>query len=289
MAGPRKDRPEEDDSDDLTPPPQAAPSSSPLGSIAWAIAAVLLAMILVGGVVAYKVVTLPHEIAKETKDLSTAVADRLEGMAGKVFDKIGGGLRPLVTIRSSVTSQFTRIDSTPKLVVLTDTLSVEVVRSSEKSVLWGQLNLGKTEVRLRAPDNKVQFYIPLTALKAEDFSYDAARSKIVIRVPEPVLDRDVVDVQSDPAKIEVETKVGWARLSAYSGKSMEAEARQSLRDEVLKSADTQAWHETARMNADKHLRTLFSDLLDSVRPDVRVEFQFVPTPTSAATPTKTGG
>jgi hypothetical protein len=291
MADPREDRPDADDSDDLTPPPRPAPDGGPVGSIAWAIAAVLIAIVLVGGIVAYKVSTLPHQIVTDAKDAGSAAVDRIEGLAAKVFEKIGGGLRPVDTVRTSISSQFTRIDKTPKLIVLTDTITVEVTRSNERRILWGKLNLGTTETRLRAPDNKVQFFVPLVALNADDFTYDAARKRIVIRVPAPMLDREIVEVQSDPSKLEVETKAGWARLKALSGKAMEAEAKKDLRDVVLESADNLEMHKKARASAEEHLRSFFSDLAGAVQEGVRIEFEFVPAapaPTPS-TPTKTGG
>jgi len=262
------------------PPAAGAGLAARLGAhtIIWAVAAVLVTLIVVGGIVAYSIITTPHRLATDTERIGGKIADHLEGLAGKVYDRLKDGLRPLVTVRTSVTSQFTRIDSTPKLVVMTDTIAVDITRTSEKRAIWGLLNLGTTEVRLKAPGNKVQFYIPIGQLEAEDFSFDRARRRIVIRVPAPILDRDIVEVQSDPAKIEVETHVGWARLSAYSGKALEAKAREGLRDEVLRTADSQAMHEIARTKAEKTLRTFFGDLESSFLDGVGIEFQFKPAP-----------
>jgi hypothetical protein len=233
----------------------------------WVVAAVLIALILVGAYTIRQALRMPE------RTVNTA-ADRLEGMAGKVFEKLREGLRPNVTVRSTVRSQFAKLDATPKLVVLTDTIDVEVAKSSEKRVLWGLLNLGTTAVRLKAPGNKVQFYIPLGEIRADDFVYQPAAKKVVVRLPAPVLDRQVVDVQSDPLKIEVETKVGWARLSAYSGKTLEAKAREALRQEVLSTADTPPMHDLARLHAEKTLRAFFAELEAALEDGVRLEFEF---------------
>jgi len=250
-------------------PPAEAGRPAPRGPSAWpwAVAAVLIALILVG---AY---TLRQALRTPERTVNTA-ADRLEGMAGKVFEKLREGLRPNVTVRSTVRSQFAKLDATPKLVVLTDTIDVEVAKSSEKRVLWGLLNLGTTEVRLRAPGNKVQFYIPLGEIRADDFVYQPAARKVVVRLPAPVLDRQVVDVQSDPLKIDVETKVGWARLSAHSGKTLETKAREALRQEVLSTADTPPMHDVAHLHAEKTLRAFFAELQAALEDGVRLEFEF---------------
>jgi len=241
----------------------------------WAVAIALVALILVGGYVAREALRTPE------RTVNTA-ADRLEGMAGRVFDKLRAGLRPNVTLRTTINSQFAKIDATPKLVVLTDTLNVEVARSSEKRVLWGLLNLGTTEVRLTAPGNKVQFYVPLRDLTAQDFTYQRAAKRVIVRVPAPMLDRDIVEVQSDPSKIEVQTKVGWARLSAFSGKALEAKAREALRQEVLMSADIPAMHDMARMQAEKTLAAFFRELAGSLQEGVGLEFEFRPAPKEEA-------
>ena len=235
----------------------------------WAVDALFLVLIFAGAYVAHEAVRAPERTVN-------AAADRLEGMAGKVFEKLREGLRPNVTLRTIINSQFAKLDATPKLVVLTDTIDVEVAKSSEKRVLWGLLNLGTTEVRLKAPGNKVQFYIPVREIKAEDFSYRPAAKKVVVRVPGPVLDRQVVDVQSDPSKIEVETRVGWARLSAFSGKRLEAKAREALRQEVLASADTPPMHDLARLHAEKTLKAFFAELEGALGDGVRLEFEFRP-------------
>jgi hypothetical protein len=258
-------------SQDTSPEP-GRKTARPSGAWRWAaalmaVALVVLALIAAGAYVAREALRTPERTVDKA-------ADRLEGMAGKVFDKIRDGLRPSVTVRTSVGSQVARLNATPKLVVLTETVDVEVAKSSEKRVLWGLLNLGTTEVRLKAPGNKVQFFIPLKEIKEEDFVYQPATKKVLVRVPAPVLDRQVVDVQSDPAEIEVETKVGWARLSAFSGRSLERQAKEALRQEVLSAADTPPMHDLARVQAEKTLRAFFGELEAGLRAGVRLEFEF---------------
>lgn len=238
----------------------------------WVVGLALVAAVVVVAIMAAQRVA--REAVKAPQKTVNTVADRLEGMAGKVWDRIHAGLKPMTTVRGSVSGQFARLDATPKLVVLTETLDIEVVRGSEKALLWGYLNLGTTEVRIKAPGNKVQFYVPLAGLAAEDFCYDAARRKLVVCVPAPVLDADIVEVQSDPGRIDVETKVGWARLSAFSGKALERRAREALRQEVLKAADTPAVRDLARAKAEAALQAFFGDLTSALADGVTLEFEF---------------
>jgi hypothetical protein len=267
--------PSDKDARGASPPPAPAPPA-PKGSSAWAwpLALVLVTLIGVGGLLIYKAVNAPTEMIERSGRIVGKTIDETRQIVGQVYEKIREGLRPNVNYRTLIISQFSQLSARPKLVVLTETLSVEVVKRSEKSVLWGLLNLGDTVVRLKAYGNKVQFYIPISEIRPEDFSYDPAAKKLVVRVPAPVLDRDVVEVQSDPSKIEVETKVGWARLSRYSGKSLETRAREALREEVLGAADSPPIREMATLEARKALTALFHDLAGSLQDGVTLVFEF---------------
>jgi hypothetical protein len=288
-------------------PDAATPAARDHKTIIWAATTVLVAVIMVGGMLLLQrgcqtgnqTVYVPRQPQmeapnKDARSIPEKIADRIEGMAAKekkyiddkiahaeklagaVYDKLKGAVKPVETARAGVTSQFARVSSSPQLVVMKDAVDVDITRSNERLILWGRLNLGKTEVELKARGNKVQFYVPMSQLKADDFSYDPDARRVVVRVPEPVLDRELVEVQSNPADIEVRRDAGWARLSALSGKALEREAREALRDEVLTAADTPERRAAARTEAAKALRPFFSDLANSLQEGVQLDFEFVP-------------
>jgi len=241
---------------------------------AWPVALVIVSLIVAVALLVHHALNAPKEFVEASGQIVGKTLDETRQIVGRVYEKIRDGLRPNVHYSTLIVNQFTEFSARPKLVVLTATTSVEVVKRSEKSALWGLLDLGDTVVRLKADGNKVQFYVPVGEIKPEDFSYDPARRQVVVRVPAPVLDPDIVEVQSDPAKIQVQTKVGWARLESYSGKYLEAKAREALRREVLASADTQPMRDMARMQAEKSLRGLFHGLAGALQPGVTLVFEF---------------
>ena len=166
-----------------------------------------------------------------------------------------------------------------KLVVLTAIIDAHVTSKLEKRILWGKINLGDTVVSLWVPDNRVQYYIPLKDISEASFTYDRAARKVVVKVPSPVLDDGLVEVQADPDKIEVWRKVGWARLSSYSGDYLEKEARKELRPMVVEEArNCELAYRAARLQAEKILRTLFENQAKALnlKDYVSLEVEFEP-------------
>jgi hypothetical protein len=98
---------------------------------------------------------------------------------------------------------------------MTSTVDAEVEKTSEKRILWDLLELGDTTVRIRVRDNKVQYYIPLEGFGESNVAFDPEARCLAFTLPEPVLDTEVVEVQSNPDLIDVQTEVGWGRLSMF--------------------------------------------------------------------------
>ena len=83
----------------------------------------------------------------------------------------------------------------------------------------------------------------------------------------------------DPDKIEVWRKVGWARLSSYSGDYLEKEARKELRPMVVEEArNCELAYRAARLQAEKILRTLFESQAraQGLKDYVSLEVEFEP-------------
>ena len=179
-----------------------------------------------------------------------------------------GAFKRNVSISTVLTGSIRELRRTAKLVVCTATVDAEVMKSSSKTAtIWGKtFDLGTTEVRLVARENKLQFYVPLARLDEGEaracFSYDHNSQTLIAALPAPRVDEEVVEVQSDPAKIEYWTKVGWARLDRRSGKFLREEARKDLRpavinqgkQEILTDAVKQKSQEVVAAILEKHLR-----------------------------------
>ncbi|GMV90801.1 MAG: hypothetical protein AMXMBFR82_05790 [Candidatus Hydrogenedentota bacterium] len=246
----------------------------------WAIAAVLITAIVVVGFLVYSVTyRLPREAATVAVDTVEKTVNRMSELP----TGIAAAFKPNVNVNTTIHRAVDDLKQEAKLVVMTAGVDVEVQKTSEKAILWDYLQLGDTSVRLRAQDNKVQYYIPVAELSRDNFEYDAEAGAVCLHLPEPVLDTDFVDVQSNPDLYQVQTEVGWGRLEMYSGRYLEDEARRTLRGTVLEEGDSELLRERARKEAEQVVTAMLSNLVSGLREDVafRVEFDVAPSETTS--------
>jgi len=190
------------------------------------------------------------------------------------------GINPTVTISTTLTE----VKTTPKLVVSTATVSVNVTVRNQWS--WLGIELPGTVIHLSAPDNKVQYYIPMGELSKQDFRYERDRETFVVTLPE--VRPDAATVGMDPKKWEVLSKGTWitvTRIVDDAVAELMKSARTAVRPAALKQARVKFRMEDATREADAVLRRLFSPLTNTLRPGVRLEFEFGP---GDATPAKGG-
>lgn len=204
-------------------------------SIAWAVAVVAVVLILTAGYVISRMVSASSEV---------------QNTLGNVF-------RPNVKIERVVSNTIGELKKESKLVVMTAEITVFEKRSSTKRILWDYLDLGTTVVEVRVRGNKAQYVIPTEAITKDAFRWDAERGEMVIEVPEPVVDEEIVEIQSDPSKIEVRKDVGWGRFESRSGAELERQIRRDLRPLVIEEANNDLLLERARKNAEEAVRALF--------------------------------
>ncbi len=184
--------------------------------------------------------------------------------------------KPKVNVTTALFTSLESLKQESKLVVLTATLNVEILKQSEKdlSVFGKSVPLGTTSVRLRAAENKVQYYVPLKGLTTNQFTLDPLHRRIELKVPKPRLDQEVVEVQSDPAKLTLETDVGWARLDRQSGQALRDEARQELRNAVLREGANPLYLTQAKENARQALQDLLKPLAANLAEAVEIHITF---------------
>jgi hypothetical protein len=153
-------------------------------------------------------------------------------VAGKVKDL--GPIRRIVdtTIYSSA---ITEVKRTPKLVLSTVEIEVTVIRSFAGDVeLFGvTVSTGKCLVTVSAPGNKVQFYVPLDSINPNAFTIDHEHKKVILRVPPPKPDLDMVVAQNDRRKMKIEA-VSTRTLGKTDEEYMIQSAVNNLKSEVLR-------------------------------------------------------
>jgi hypothetical protein len=157
-----------------------------------------------------------------------------------------------------------------KLVVLTAEITVHVKRSSTKRILWDRLDLGTTVVEMRVMGNKVQYVVPTTVISRDTFRWDGSRGEVVVDIPSPILDEEIVEVQSDPSRIEVRKDVGWGRFESYSGDFLEDQIRRELRSMVIQQGKHELLLDRARKNAEEAIRDLFSQFMKREKVEIPI-------------------
>lgn len=189
---------------------------------------------------------------------------------------IAGGLaqafQPQVNVNSVVYTTLSNMVNQSKLVVLTTQINVDMTKADEK-VVWG-IPLGTTKVMLRALDNRVQYYVPLTNITKKDFRYDDVHKRLTVSVPAPVLDRDLIEVQSDPGKIEFRTDVGWARFNSRSGQFLRDQAQRDLRPALIREGRNPLYIDKAKTNARESLKKLLEPIAAHLKEEVELEVEF---------------
>ncbi|MBX7259152.1 MAG: DUF4230 domain-containing protein [Candidatus Hydrogenedentes bacterium] len=239
-------------------------------------AAVLIVAILAAAALAYVIFyRAPKELATGAKDLASSALTAAENSAGKLADGLRGAFKTEVNYRTAFVGSIESARESGKLVVYTQSVTAVVEKTSEKKYaikFIGDIKLGDTVTSLRAQGNKVQYYIPLDTLDESDFSYDADAKCLTVFLPRPVLDTEMVEVQSNPELIEIRTDVGWGRLGSYSGAFLEEQAKKELRDAVLKEGSKPMLREKADTEGESLVRTkLFAPLVQTLADGVTMK------------------
>lgn len=239
---------------------------------AWAVAAVFLGAIAAATFLIYTVVySLPAKVIETGGATATSALEEV----ARVPDRLAAAFKPNVSVSTIVSSGIENVKQDAKLVVLTTDVDVEIDKSSEKRVLWESLKLGDTTVRLRVRDNKVQYVVPLDAFDRDDVSFDLESNALLVTLPEPRVDTELVEVQSNPDAMDAQTQVGWGRLEMFSGEFLLDQAKRELRDAVLREGENPILRESARRAAENVVRDLLKDWLPSLRENVELQVTFV--------------
>ncbi len=179
-----------------------------------------------------------------------------ENTTFKEEKKIIGTVRK--KIKESVKGYSGDTDFKSKFVVLTQYITVELSQN-EVATLCG-ITTGNADLRVLYNDNKVQYYVDLESLSDQDVQYDMDSRSINIYIASPKLDEDMVEVQSDPDKINIKDKTSWITYGIDLEK-MKVDIQKRVRKEVLEAGSQDRYKASARMNAKDKLYELFYKVL----------------------------
>ena len=181
-----------------------------------------------------------------------------------------------ISYRTAISTSIDKMQRTGKLVVLQSEVGVVVTEESSKvvTVLGHPIDVGTTSVQIRCGGNKIQYYMPLDHITSDTFKFDKVSQHLVVTVPEPILDTDIVDIQSDPTQIDIQTKVGWGRLDAYSGQALRQLARTHLRPAVIAEGRGSIHLEAAKQQAKHQLQQMLTPLVNQLQDRVELVVEF---------------
>ena len=175
-----------------------------------------------------------------------------------------------VTIDSIIYSTIGELKKESKIVVMTGEVNLSVKRSHTK--FFSRLNLGTTAVEVLVPKNKVQYVIPTKAISEESFRWNDETGEVSIEIPTPVIDEEIVEIQSDPSLIKVRKDIGWGRFESRSGEFLERQIRQDLRSLVIEEGKgNKLMLEQAKKNAQEVIRELFETFMRKENLEVPVQ------------------
>lgn len=187
------------------------------------------------------------------------------------LDALQKAFKPSVEVKSVFSQLLGSTDRTRKLVVVTQTVDVELYRDHHKRVLNDWFPAGSAWVRIKVLDNRVQYYVPVEEITGQNFVYDDLTGTLRVVSPPLRIDKEMVSVQSDPEKIIVEEKGSWVPLIGPKAETLRKEAMSELKNEVLKAANHELVKEEARREAQKALEQFFGLLKASLRDDVKLQ------------------
>ncbi len=163
-------------------------------------------------------------------------------------------------------------NKSPKLVVLTQKLDVSADETmTDVGIIWDSQN----SVNKVFKDCLIQYYIPLDSLKPRDISYSFKENCLYIYSPRPILDDEMLYIQTDPDKIVEDSTKGWFN----SGKIEELKRKisKNIKQKVLQAGKEKDYlYSEAESGARFHLENLFRCFLKGIKGsnDVKIKIIF---------------
>lgn len=202
-----------------------------------------------------------------------AIAAGIVYMLDRQAEGIVEAFRPRIDSRVVLRGAIEDLRAEGKLVVLSADVTAESESSTGKRIFFDLIDAGTTTVRVRAPA-RVQYVVPLSEISREDFLYDPETGRLVLTLPNPRLDTSIVEVSTDPSRIEVYKEIGWLRLDALSGRYNEERARRLLRDAAIEAGRSGYWLDRAQESTRTQMAGLLAPLLGALRTDVTFSIAF---------------
>lgn len=231
--------------------PNRSQSTSQSGNSVWAIAVVLLFIVAIAAFLFYHYVPSVRGGYSDVKGAIKTVYSDGKMLGSNALEK------NKTIIVHSVIEHFSR---DPKLIVESARVSVTLKGSSTGIIFTAGATLTVQDIR-------VQYYIPLAELTDQDFVVQG--SELLINIPRPRLDDDLIDVPH-PDKWIVSQK------SLFGSGTVLEELKEKVRDEAIVRAsatDGDSYRE-ALEDGDRVVKDLMLPIVRAIVPDVTIRVQY---------------
>jgi hypothetical protein len=155
---------------------------------------------------------------------------------------LGGAGGP--TTQARFLSALGELAEQPALRIATREIAVEVEVAVPTKLQWRpwvipvgeglDVEVGRTTATIRSSGNVAQYVVPL---QKGEWEVRIEADEVIVTLPPPIVDRSVVEVQSDPAKIEVAVDRDWAAHLLRTDEARDA-ALAAIRQAVIDQASS---------------------------------------------------
>ncbi len=211
--------------------------------------------------------------------LSVAIISVVVGcviVAKSCMDEMGGiagAFLPQVTVRDAIVYAVRGLD--PKFELKVGEREVDAIVERTRETTWVGIPVGTTVTRVKVMGNRVQYIVPLEAVSKEEsweFVGTEQGGALLVHLPAPVVDSNMVSVQTDPKRIEAEVDDQWlANVFVWQGDGVD-EAKHAIREKVVEQASASAFVREVQSEAAPKIEALLQAALqNSLRSGVQVK------------------
>lgn len=184
------------------------------------------------------------------------------------------------TVQARVIGALGELAEKPALRVATREIAVQVEVEVPTEFTWRpwvipigrgfDLTVGSTKATVTSPSNTVQYVVPLDRSKRARVSGPDGSGAITVWLPPPVVDQAVVDVESDPAKIDIALDRDWADHLLRNDAARNA-ALAAVRESVVQQASSPV----AMFEVREKSRKTVAEMIRALIPDTHRPGQIV--------------
>jgi hypothetical protein len=175
------------------------------------------------------------------------------------------------TVQARVIGALGELAEKPALRVATREIAVQVEVKMPTEVTWRpwvlpigrgfDLKVGETTATVTSPSNTVQYVVPLDHMNRARIAGPDGTGAVTIWLPPPVVDGALVDVESDPSKIDIAINRDWADHVFRSDAARNA-ALAAVRESVVQQASSPVAMFEVREKSRKTVAEMIRALID---------------------------